>query len=861
MSQAIPMETHLSGLTTAEVAQRVARGEVNRVRRSDRAEYLDIAARNLLTLFNALVVPAAVALFYLGETRDALAVSGMALTNLVLGLVQEIRAKRHLDRLTLLAETRVRVRRDGKLQEIAAGDVVREDVLLLTAGDTVVADGTVLESRFLEVDEALLTGESDPVPRKSGEPLLSGSFVVTGDGSYRAERVGTQSFAQRTAGEARSYRYSASPIQISINRLLAVLTATAIVLCLGYLVLFWLQEVSLNDFVKMIAATITSMVPQGLVLMATLAFVLGAVRMSRRGALVHRLNAVESMASIDTLCMDKTGTLTTNRLHLEKLCPLDDTMPEEEIRARLRLFASASLDRASKSLAALRDALGETPTELLDQLPFKSQNRYSAVRAIGRPREPSGAEQIVPLGSRHLPAVGPASRAGQEQVPLGSRHLQSHVLVLGACESLQPFLASGGVALSRQRLQDDLFGTGLRVLLFAEAEETPDRKFTGSLDGFVLRPLALVALRDELRPEASRVLEELASQDIDFKILSGDHADTVRATAAPLAAHTNAAAIKALAETPVVSGAELQAASDPAELIRTRCVFGRVSPAQKVDIITTLKKQGRHVAMIGDGVNDVLPIKNAHLGIAMGDGAAASKTVSGIVLETNNFGLLPQTLEEGRTILRNLRRAGKLFLVKNVFAVVLIVGALGVFRLPFPYLPRQVTLLNFLTIGVPAFLIMLSRQRSTASASHFLREVGSFALRTGIVIGMAGLLLLWLSNRVWHDEEQTQRTLLLSLLVLLGLTTLLRALTDGEARPSPDDRRFRWLTAAALLIYLLVMYWPAVGGFFDLIPLTLLQWGKLSPIICGTYGVLRLSDAPRRWKQITTTNVATTPDD
>jgi cation-transporting ATPase E len=247
--------------------------------------------------------------------------------------------------------------------------------------------------------------------------------------------------------------------------------------------------------------------------------------------------------------------------------------------------------------------------------------------------------------------------------------------------------------------------------------------------------------------------------------------------------------------------------------------------------------------MIGDGVNDVLPIKNAHLGIAMGDGAAASKTVAGIVLETNDFALLPETLEEGRVILRNLRRAGKIFLVKNVFSVVLIVGALGVFGLPFPYLPRQVTLLNFLTIGVPAFLIMLSRERSAAaSAAHFLREVGSFAIRTGLVIGAAGLLLLWLSNRVWHDDEATQRTLLLSLLVLLGLITLLRALGDGGVRPPAGGRRFRWLAAASLLIYLAIMYWRPVGGFFDLTPLTLWQWGRMLPIACGAYLVLWLSD-------------------
>jgi cation-transporting ATPase E len=503
------------------------------------------------------------------------------------------------------------------------------------------------------------------------------------------------------------------------------------------------------------------------------------------------------------LCMDKTGTLTTNRLHLENLLVLNEGMPEEAIRERLRLFASASMDRSSKSITALRTALGEIQTEGLDQLPFKAQNRYSAVRV------------------RH---------GGEE-----------HVLVLGACEALQPFVVVG-------RISNPSHRTGLRLLLFAEAVNPTERPFAGSLEGFLLRPLALVALGDELRPEARRVLEELASQGIHFKVLSGDHADTVQATIAPLIAGSNAATVKALAETPVVSGDELQSASDSAELIRTRCVFGRVSPSQKVQIVAALRKQGRHVAMIGDGVNDVLPIKNAHLGIAMGDGATASKSVAGIVLETNNFDLLPETLDEGRTILRNLSRAGKLFLVKNVFTLILIVGALGMLGLPFPYLPRQVTLLNFLTIGIPTFLIMLSRGPSSAlSAAQYLREVGSFALRTGLIIGLASLLLSWLSNRVWHDDVETQRTLALSLLVLLGLNTLGRALSDGDLR---GRYLVGWWAAVALLLYPAVMYWRLVGGFFALTPLSLGEWAIVLAIAGGSEFLLRSADAyihrPRR---------------
>jgi cation-transporting ATPase E len=798
-------ETKAPGLSAAEVAQRIAAGQVNRVRRSDWAEYRDIAARNVLTLFNALVVPAAVALFFLEDYRSAIAVSGMATINLVLGLAQEIRAKWHLDKLALLTESRCRVLRDGQVCEIPAGDVVLGDYLLLAAGDSVVADGTVLEARFLEVDEALLTGESDPVPRKAGEKLLSGSFCVAGEGAYRADKVGAESFAQRTTLEARQYRYTASPIQESINRLIWILTCLAVTLSLSYVVLYILKPFPTTDLVEMIAATITSMVPQGLVLMATLAFILGAVRMSRLGALVQRLNAVESMASIDMLCMDKTGTLTTNRLHLERLCVLAENVTEEAVRDRLRLFASASIDRGSKSLAGLRAALGEAQAELLDQLPFKSQNRCSAVRVRSREEE--------------------------------------HVLVLGACEALRPHLqpsTEGWEVIWKQ-----LLGTGLRLLLFADANAADGRKFTGSLDGFVLRPLALVALGDELRPEARRVLELLANQGIGFKILSGDHAETVRATIAPLGAPPAPAALVALAEEPVIAGADLEASADPGEAIRGRSVFGRVSPWQKVQIVTTLKAQGRHVAMIGDGVNDVLVIKNAHLGIAMGDGSRASKTVSGLVLETNDFTLLPETLDEGRTIVRNLRRAGKLFLTKNAYTLILIVGALGVFNLPFPFLPQQVTLLNTLSIGLPAFLITLSRTRSpTPSRLGFVREVGVFALRTGSVISVAGLGMMLLSARVWQDDVPTQRTLLLSTLVLLGLSTLLRVRTHGETRTPGGDRGLLWLAAGAVPVYLTAIYWPFAADFFVLTPLTLAQWGWVLALVVPAHGLVRLTDRP-----------------
>jgi cation-transporting ATPase E len=778
------------GLSSADAAARAAEGLVNRVRRSDAAEYLDIAVRNVLTAFNALVVPAAIALFLLGAEKNlnddnfkaALAVSGFAVVNTLLGLAQEIRAKRHLDRLTLLAEARVRVVRDAQVQELPSGDVVQGDTLVLGAGDPVVADGQVLQSRFLEVDEALLTGESDPVPRREGEQLLSGSFCVAGEGAYRADRVGTAAFAQKTAAEARSYRYSASPLEASINRLIRILTAIALLLSATYVVLYFLRgNFGTDELVRMIAATITSMVPQGLVLMATLAFLLGAVRMTARGALVNRLAAVEAMASIDTLCMDKTGTLTTNQLKLDSLRVVTGALDEAAIRQRLRLFASNSLDQGSKSLAALRAALGEQKAELLDQLPFKSQNRASAVRV---------------------------RQEGSE-----------YTLVLGACEALGPLLSDQ----AWERAWHEMMDTGLRVLLFAEAISSPRVTFDGSLEGFSLRPLALVALSDELRPEAAEVLRHLARQNIDFKILSGDNPTTVRATVAPLGRNEDTPALKALAAGPVVAGNELESAPDRDEVIRTRHVFGRVSPWQKVQIVRSLTQQGRQVAMLGDGVNDILPIKNARLGVAMGDGSRASKTVAGIVLTTNDFALLPQVLDEGRIIVRNLRRAGKLFLTKNVYFLFLVVCyALGVFGTPFPFEPQQVTLLNFLTIGIPALLITLDHSPAGASRGEYVSEVGGFVLRTGLVTGLVGLGIMVLSAHVWGDDRPMQRTMLLSSVVLLGWVTLWRALAGPERLHG--DRVLRLLPVAGLGVYLGAMYIPFGAEFFLLKPLDLLRW-------------------------------------
>jgi cation-transporting ATPase E len=523
--------------------------------------------------------------------------------------------------------------------------------------------------------------------------------------------------------------------------------------------------------------------------------------MTRRGVVVNRLSAVEAMAAIDTLCMDKTGTLTTNQLRLARVHVLDDGRGEAEVKRLLALFASTSLDRDSKSLVAIREELGEEKGDLLDQLPFKSQNRYSAVRV------------------RH---------GGRE-----------HALALGAVEALKPLLDQPGQA---EAAWKQLVPTGWRLLLFCEVD-SPREKFGGSLDGCRLRALALVALSDELREEAASVLGEFAAQGVSFKILSGDNPETVRATVTPLGEGSDSPALAELATKPVVTGAELEAAGEPEELIDTRNVFGRVSPWQKVQIVRALLAKGRKVAMIGDGVNDVLPIKNASLGVAMGDGSRASKTVAGVVLQTNDFALLPKLLDEGRIIVRNLRRAAKLFLNKNVYTLLLIIGTLGVFDLEFPIAPQQVTLLNFLTIGVPALLITLDRRRADASREDFVREVCWFALRTGLITGVAALLLMLVSARVWGDGDKMQRTVVLTTLVLLGWVPLYRVV-GGDMR---RNVALRLVPPVGLAVYSMALYVPVLAYFFELEPIGPARGFWIAVVAAAAGALIWLSD--RVWGQ------------
>jgi len=776
------------GLSTEEATRRLQKGLSNRTRPTEWIDYSLIASRHLFTLFNFIVCPTAIALFSFGDWRSGVSVTGTAIANTVIGLFQEWRAKRQLDQLAILTARKARVIRDGSCLDIPIDDVVQGDLVLLKAGETVVADGPLLEANYLEIDEALLTGESDPVRRHAGENVLSGSICLAGEGCYLAEKVGDQAFAQNVALDARRYRFTASPITRSANAIIFVLTVVTLLLCVFYFLLHWLGFIDLEKVFQMIAATIVSMVPQGLVLTATISFTLGAVEIGKLGALVQRLNAVEAMAAIDVLCTDKTGTLTSNRLQLNSIQVLAADHDEVRVRDRLALFVSGSLDQDNKNIQAILASVGQRTVEIIDQVPFNARHRYSALRV----------------------------RFGETE----------HLLALGAPETLS---APG------QSWRTDLEllqGRGMRVLLFAEITDWDIR------DKPIIertRAIALIALSDELRPDAAQVIQSLWAQGIAFKAISGDNPVTVHATIAPLALP--------LSEERVVTGEDFAQASDPIEFARKHSIFGRVEPRQKLAIISALQKGGANVAMIGDGVNDVLPIKRANLGIAMGEGSPAAKTVSSIVLENNRFSILPEAIAEGRTIVRNLKRAGKLFLTKNVYSLVFIlVYAGGFLDLPFPYLPQQVSLLNWMTIGVPALLISFTLERSKfPDRTGYLSDVSSFALRTGLVAAIAGISLLALSKQVWELEVMEQRTMLLTFLILFGMTVLWR-IFGGVDLALVRDQGFRALTLIILPIYALMMYWPLAADFFQLSPLGWTQWLKVALFVAVSHACALITD-------------------
>jgi P-type E1-E2 ATPase len=596
-----------AGLTQAEAEQRLAaRGEREPpASRSTRS----IVLANVLTPFNVVLVALGVLTLLFSDWRDALFLF-IVLANAGIGIAQELRAKRALDRLSALVAPRATVVRDGEARELPVEDVVEGDLVRVAPGDQVVADGPLATADGRALDESILTGESRPVTRAGGDEVRSGSYVVEGTGAYVVAAVGEGSYAERIAGEAREFRHPDSPLQRSLNVLLYVLVAIAVPLGILLVVALGKQGRGAGASVEVAVAGLVTLVPEGLILLASLTYAAAAVRMSRLGALAQQLNAIESFASVDTLCLDKTGTLTGARLRLVGLLPADGVQ-EEQLRVAFGRYAASSPAR-NLTLAAVAEAVpgpAETPEE---NVPFSSRRRWSGLR-LGETRYVLGAPELFHLGALAAPAAAEQA-SGRRVIALGT---------------------------TTARFPDD-------------GEPPP------------IVPLGVAVLAEELRPETRETVAFLEAEGVELKVLSGDAPETVGSIASDAGIEGESAPLDGR-ELPA-DGRELAA------LARRTSVIGRISPEGKKAVVEALIGSGRYVAMVGDGVNDVPALKAARLAIAQGSGSQMARAVSDVVLVRGEFGSVPLMVAEGRKILRNVQRVAKLFVAKSVFAAFLILS-------------------------------------------------------------------------------------------------------------------------------------------------------------------------------------------
>ncbi|WP_431229726.1 HAD-IC family P-type ATPase [Paenarthrobacter nicotinovorans] len=734
----------VQGLSTAEVAERVAAGQTNAFVQDTSRSVWSIVRANVLTLFNGIILACFIVLFAIGRWQDAL-FGFSAIANAVIGSVQEYRAKRALDRLALLNAPHARVMRDGSEAEIALDDVVLDDTLVLRAGDQVPADGVVAASRGLQVDESMLTGESDAVEKTEDDRVLSGSVVVAGEGTAVVDRVGADSFANSLAAEAKRFSLVASELRSSIDRVLkwvtwfvgpvALLVLNAQMLAQGG----WAAASASGawrDAATATIAAVVAMVPLGLVLMTSITFAVGAVKLARQQVLVQELPAVEGLARVDIICLDKTGTLTQGDIVFDAARPLASVPGWESVLAWYGVQKDANA--TARSLAGhFTELPADQPS---DRVPFSSARKWSAVIFDDGMWILGGPEMVFPERG--------SDDAGQQQ------------------------LASQAA---------ELAATGRRTLVLAHGTPTHDE--TVPADAV---PVALLTFKENIRPDAAETLTYFAAQDVDVRIISGDNPRTVAAIAREVGLDAP-------------HGFDARELPDDdqefLEVINNNVVFGRVSPDQKKRIVLALKAAGRTVAMTGDGVNDALAIKEADIGVAMNSGAAATKAVARLVLLDGRFSHLPSVVAEGRQVIANIERVSMLFLTKTAYATFLAI-AFGILLLPFPFLPRQLSVTDGLTIGIPAFFLALlpNAQRYIPG---FLRRSLTFAVPAGVsvTLGLAAYAKLAANLSIPEAEIRTGSTLILAIIGIWILVVLSRPVT-----------RFKGLVIGAMMVGLVLVY-------------------------------------------------------
>ncbi len=690
----------VTGLSDAEVAQRVADGKTNDVPTRAARSVSDIVRGNVFTRINAILGVLLIIVLSTGSVING-AFGLLIIANSAIGIIQELRAKQTLDKLAIVGQTKPLVRRQSGTKALMPSEVVLDDIIELGPGDQIVVDGEIVEETNLEVDESLLTGEADSIAKDAGDKVMSGSFVVAGSGAYRATKVGREAYAAKLAAEASKFTLVDSELRSGINKILQFITY--LLIPAGLLVIYtqlFTTDVGWREAVLRMVGALVPMVPEGLVLMTSIAFAVGVVRLGRRQCLVNELPAIEGLARVDMVCADKTGTLTENGMRVSDVEPLS----EGSVGDVLAQLASDDA-RPNASMQAIAEAYKMPPGwTATATAPFKSATKWSGASYGEHGNWVIGAPDVL---------LEPASPAAAEAERIGS--------------------------------------LGLRVLLLGSSDLPVDHPDAPG----AVTPVALVVLEQRVRPDARDTLDYFASQKVSIKVISGDNAVSVGAVAGSLGLHGETMDARQLPDQP----------EQLADTLEEYTTFGRVRPDQKRAMVHALQSRGHTVAMTGDGVNDVLALKDADIGVAMGSGSSASRAVAQIVLLDNKFATLPYVVGEGRRVIGNIERVSNLFLTKTVYSVLLaiLVGLAGLASkifgsdpLLFPFQPIHVTIAAWFTIGIPAFILSLAPNRERAHRG-FVRRVMTSALPSGLVVG-AATFASYLAAYQGREASATQQT-------------------------------------------------------------------------------------------------------
>ncbi len=789
-----PLRTAAGGLSEAEAEARRARGEGNAYRASTSRTYWEILRQNAYPGINGILVVVSVLLLAFGMVVESLLTAGPVLANIGIGVAGESRAKRKLDRIALLSRPQARVIRDSEERGIGPADVVLGDLLVARRGDQVVLDGTLVGDGRVELDESLLTGESDAVSKEAGDPVLSGTAVISGTAVFEVTSVGAASFANRLLAEAKRVGDERTPLQREIAATIWAVAALVLLAVVPVAIALAALPGGFGSTQTLTAAAVlVTLVPQGLAIMVTVTYATGALRISHLGALVQRQNAVESMARVDTLCMDKTGTLTTQRIWYAGADVLGDHDPGEVAAALGSLAASTTA--TNRTTEAIATACPGLARPVADEIPFASERRWSGLRFADGEAWLIGAPTVL------LPRPAGSAGEGRETPDGGAPGAVGAPGASGTVSADPPDVATRAAAVAAE---------GVRVLLLARAPAAAalrDAEGRPALPAN-LAPVALLRFGEELRPDVREILAGFARAGIELKVISGDDPATVEALARRVGLDVADEA---------TSGPALAALGDAqaADEVERRSIFGRVEPALKARLVALLRSRGHYVAMVGDGVNDILSLRRANLGIAMESGSAAARGVADLVLLGDRFDVLPRAVIEGQRIVAAME-ATLVLLLSRTFYVLLIIAGAAMAGLPFPLTPRQNSVLAFATVGIPLIVLAI-----WVPPRRLPRSLLAETLRVSIPVSFAVVLVALptyayvLGTGVSLVEAQTVLT---SVTVFCGLG-LLPLISSGAREESPGRlvRWWPWLLAGIMLIvYLVILALPIARDFYEL---------------------------------------------